>query len=87
MHEKYRYRFNVSDLIDHYGGVSQTTEALQSAGAKIKRRSVQKWRERGTIPADALATLLMHGLRKGELLSLQGYIHDGEGNAKEEQVV
>lgn len=76
MHDKYGYRFDVSAIVNFFGGVSETASALQTMGADIKPRSVQKWRERGNIPADALASLAMFALRQGKTFVLEGYVQE-----------
>lgn len=58
MHEKYRYRFDVRGIIDALGGVRKTHEILVRSGAEVSMKTVQKWRERGNLPADALSSIM-----------------------------
>lgn len=59
---------DVSAVISAFGGVTALTERMQGAGNALSGKTVQKWRERGTIPMDrwleltALAELIGLGL-------------------------
>lgn len=80
MHDKYNYRFDVDAIVSSFGGVGETAKILQSMSADIKAKSVQKWRERGNIPADALASLSIHAMRHGKSFSLEGFIKESKGD-------
>jgi len=58
IHEKYRVQFDAWKLISAFGGVDGTFKVLNSQGCNIKRKTVAKWKERGNIPADAVASLI-----------------------------
>lgn len=74
MHDKYRFKFNPESLIDLFGGASRTTEVLNEMGANLGKKSVQKMRERGVMQGDAIATLMIAGLKIGKPINLYEHI-------------
>ena len=64
MHSKYRVRFDPG-MIDHFGGIDGAVKALAKVGVEAKAKTLQKQRERGNIPADMVASLMLASLRSG----------------------
>ena len=62
MHNLYRVKFDATGIIEFFGGAGDVAGIL-SVDRKVHPKTVQKWRERGNIPADALATLMVHAAR------------------------
>lgn len=73
MHNKYRVKFN-PDMIDHFGGVNGAVDALRSIGVVVKAKTLQKQRERGNIPADMVASLMLASNRMGDPLNPYDYL-------------
>lgn len=59
MHSQYSVRFDVASIIDHLGGVTAVHDMLARAGSTINIKTVYKWAERESIPADAIATIII----------------------------
>ncbi len=74
MHNKYRYKFNASSLIDHFGGAPATAQILNDMGTDIQMKAVQKMRERNIMQGDALATLMMASMKAGQPINPYAYI-------------
>lgn len=68
MHEIYVCKFDAHGIIEFFGGSRQTAELL-SVGRKLHHKTVQKWRERDNIPADAIATLMVQAARHGKVFN------------------
>lgn len=82
MHDKYRYKFNASALIDHFGGATMTTKILNDMGAEIKVKAVQKMRERNVMQGDAIATLMMAAMTAGQPINPYAYILERDNDEK-----
>lgn len=65
MHDLYNMKFDAAGIIEFFGGASEIAAVLSKA-RKVHPKTIQKWRERGNIPADALATLMVHAARNGK---------------------
>jgi hypothetical protein len=57
---KYTVRFNSRSLIEWFGGAAKVHAIFVGQGADISQRTVEQWRVRDNIPAEAVATLLLH---------------------------
>ena len=79
MREQYPVRFNSAALIDHYGGAANVFDILCMMGCSIKRRTIDKWRQRGSMPADVIAVLLLYSVRGGEQIDLNHFLLEREG--------
>ena len=73
LHSKYRVKFS-PDMIDHFGGISGAVSALKKIGVSIKAKTLQKQRERGNIPADMVASLMLASNRMGDPLDPYVYL-------------
>lgn len=76
MSDKFPVRFDAVRLIEAMGGNEATHQALRAVGCKTQRKTVQKWRERNSIPAHAVAAILLYKMRGGEILMLQDYLQE-----------
>ena len=54
----YAIKFNIKNMIEHFGGVNGTISMMQKAGVPIKAKTLQKQKERGNIHSDLVATLI-----------------------------
>ncbi|MBD9674933.1 hypothetical protein IB275_30430 [Pseudomonas sp. PDM21] len=63
-------KFNVEKIIAHFGGRASLHQQLQRNGLKIALRSIDKWRERESIPQHWLAELVELGNETGNPLRL-----------------
>jgi hypothetical protein len=74
IHSHYPYTFDAAKIVDYFGGWRATHRVLESAGSSVKPRSIQKWRERGYIPSDALATLIVAASGDDVEFSLEDFL-------------
>ena len=65
MHSKYRVKFS-PDMVEHFGGINGAVVALKKIGVSVKAKTLQKQRERGNIPADMVASLMLASNRMGD---------------------
>lgn len=65
--------FDVSKIVDHFGGRSALHAKLVEAGHKITVRAIDQWLYRGTIPSGFLATMLRLSVLSGEPLDLSKF--------------
>lgn len=73
LHNKYRVKFD-PDMIDHFGGIEGAVKALKRIGVEAKAKTLQKQRERGNIPADMVASLLLASVRAGKPMNPYEYL-------------
>lgn len=78
MREQYPVRFNAVALIEHFGGAAALYDILCSMGCSCKRRTVDKWRQRGSIPSDVLAAMMLYAARGGDNLDLNRFLLERE---------
>jgi len=52
-------------MIDHFGGAADAAAALNLIGTAVKVKTLQKQRERGNIPADMVASLMLASKKIG----------------------
>jgi hypothetical protein len=65
VHSSYRVKFDVPKIIEHFGGVSGSVQALKLVGIDMKPKTIQKQRERGNAPAELVASLMLASARAG----------------------
>lgn len=65
MHDNYTVKFDATKFIDHFGGIAGSVVALKSLGMRVKAKTLQKQRERGNIPADTVASLMLASRKLG----------------------
>ena len=65
MDRRYPFRFSPYVVIDRFGGLDGTHEVLTHMGCQISQRSIQKWLERGVVPAEAVIALQVYSDRNG----------------------
>lgn len=63
MHSIYAVKFDSKKMIDHFGGALGASKALEAIGIPVKVKTLQKQRERGNIPADMVASLMLASKR------------------------
>lgn len=76
---KYTVRFNSDSLIALFGGPASVYEILAASGAKLSERTPEQWRLRDNIPAEAVATLLLHASRHGIKVEILDHLLEREG--------
>lgn len=59
MHSVYNVKFDGRKIIEYFGGVKPTAQLMAISAADIEDKTVQKWKERDNIPADAVASLML----------------------------
>jgi hypothetical protein len=59
----YPFNFDPRRVIDRFGGVNKTHEALIRVGCHVTPRAVRKWLERQTVPADAVIALHIYSTK------------------------
>ena len=74
MKDNYSTRFDADAIMKEFGGVNGVLEALADVDCIVARKTAQKWRERNSIPANALAGLMLYKLRGGERIDLNDYL-------------
>lgn len=62
---KYTVRFNSKSLIDMFGGPAAVYRIFAESGSNITQRTVEQWRYRNNMPADAVATIILHAAYSG----------------------
>jgi hypothetical protein len=68
----YPYKIDVAALFEEYGGPAELHRKLDRLGCTAQKKTVQKWHERGSIPTDALVTLMAaRNLRVPHLVKLR----------------
>ena len=65
MHDKYQFQFNAKAIIEHFGGLEETTRALNEMGSTVTFKAVEKMRFRNMMQSDVLATLMAWSAHKG----------------------
>jgi len=73
VHDKYRVKFS-ADMINHFGGARGAAEALARIGVNVKVKTLQKQQERGNIPADMVASLMLASLKLGGAINPYDYL-------------
>lgn len=56
----YPYRFNSTAVFEAFGGPTALHKYLNDKGLRVKKKTVQKWRERDSIPADVIVSICMY---------------------------
>lgn len=74
MKDNYSARFDADAIMKEFGGVHGVHEALADVGCIVGKKTVQKWRERNSIPSHALAGLMLYKMRGGERVDLNNYL-------------
>lgn len=74
MHEKYDIKFDAGKLFDYFGGVPASVEALKTIGMTVKAKRLQKQKERGQVPAEVVASLMVASSRMGRPLNPYDYL-------------
>lgn len=69
MHSNYRIKFDCGRMLEHFGGVSGAVTAMELVGVTMKAKTLQKQKERGNIPADVVASLMLASVRAGRPLN------------------
>jgi cytochrome b involved in lipid metabolism len=64
LHNKYRYKFDAKEIINHFGGASNMLDVLNDVGADISLKAVQKMSERDLLQSDVVACLIMAAGKK-----------------------
>lgn len=70
VHSLYKIGFDPQKIIGHFGGDDGAIAALDKIGMKVKRKLLQKQRERGNIPADMVACLAVASVKEGRPIDL-----------------
>lgn len=70
MHEQYRVIFDPSKIIEHFGGIAGTVQALSLVKMTVKPKTLQKQRERGNMPSDMVASLVLASVKIGNPINL-----------------
>lgn len=73
MHSKYRVKFS-PDIFDHFGGVNGVVAALKTIGVQVPPKTIRKQRERGNVPADMVASLMLASLKIKSPLNPYDYL-------------
>ena len=68
----YPFNLDASKVIEVFGGTSAIKDILEEAGCHVSERAIRKWRERQTVPADAIILLHFHASKNGgpDILSM-----------------
>lgn len=78
MTDNHPVRFNAHEIMETFGGVRGVIDALATVGYKAGTKTVQKWRERDSIPSPALAALMLYKMRGGEVWMLHNYLQEAD---------
>lgn len=62
-HPRYPFRFDAAKAVGAFGGITETHKVLQAMGCKVTRGAVQKWTERGVVPAEAAIALHLYAAK------------------------
>lgn len=65
---------NVHRLLAHFGGVPELWHKLNDSGVSISVKTIEKWRERNTIPTPRLVQLCLLQRRLGGFLNIDDFI-------------
>lgn len=76
MHELYGVKFDASKMVEHFGGVAGAVVALKKIGIVMKHKTLQKQRERGNVPADVVAALLMASVKADKRIDPYEFLLD-----------
>ncbi len=52
-------KIDPTKVVNFFGGISSTHRKLEFAGYRMSRKAVEKWVERGSIPTNRLAQLVV----------------------------
>jgi hypothetical protein len=70
--------FDVSRIVEHFGGRTELHAKLVKAGHKITIRAIDQWLYRGRIPSDVLASMLRLSVLSGEPLDLAKFTKNAD---------
>lgn len=74
MHDKYDIKFDAEKVFEYFGGVSGSVKALNAIGIPVTLKRLQKQKERGQIPAEVLASLMVASARMGKPINPYDYL-------------
>lgn len=80
MHTQYRIIFDPSKIIDHFGGIAGAVAALALVKMTVKPKTLQKQRERGNMPSDMVASLVLASAKIGNPINLFQCLLEREDN-------
>jgi hypothetical protein len=67
-------RIDVARLLTRFGGVPELCRRLNANSVAISIKTVEKWRERQSIPSPRLIQLVELASREGQPIALDDYI-------------
>ena len=66
--------FSAQRLIEHHGGIAALQHQFRQYGWDVKYRTIQKWRERGSIPPKYLARIALMAKQSRRKLDLADFV-------------
>ena len=63
-------------MIEYLGGTATVHQGLLSVGCVVRPKTIQKWRERGNIPSQALAAITLYKARGNEDWTFNEYLQE-----------
>lgn len=67
-------RIDVTALLARFGGVPDLCRRLNNAGVAISVKTVEKWRERQSIPSPRLIQLIELAVLEGQPIALDQFV-------------
>jgi hypothetical protein len=74
MSKKRKCHFDVHGLIEESGGPAAVREMMSDHVGEVKIKTIQKWRERNSMPSWALAAIMVYLRRKRRLGAISKYL-------------
>lgn len=74
MSDIYDVRFDAAGLFEHLGGVPEVERMLTNAGIPVRRKTLQKQRERDHMPSGTLASILYAAAKTGKQVNLYQFL-------------
>ena len=70
------YRIDVPGLVQFLGGPKQIEQDQQAAGIQdpVSSKTVEKWRERGTVPMQRFLDLMAIAEKNGQRLEIRNFM-------------
>jgi hypothetical protein len=79
--DKYPVRFDARRLIDDLGGPTKVHQMFDIMGAELSLRTIEQWRHRDDMPAEAVATIMLWSMRGGSVYPIHDYLLERDGDA------
>jgi hypothetical protein len=70
-------------LVDYWGGVAQLQRQMERNGWPIKAKTIQKWRERGSVPQHWLVRMALVARKKQRRFNLADFVEKGQEQSRD----